>query len=123
MSGNKIFLDTNILLYILNGDEALKEKINNNLFYISFITELELLSYDKLTSGQHLKVEKLLSLCRVVNYNDIIKHFCIDYRKELKLKLPDAVIAASAKYLELPLFTADKSFSKIKDNDIYIYQP
>jgi len=31
------------------------------------------------------------------------------------IKLPDAIIAATALYLDLPLLTADKEFSKIPD--------
>ena len=34
MSGNKIFLDTNILLYLLSGDETIAELLNGKQFYI-----------------------------------------------------------------------------------------
>lgn len=40
MNGNSLFVDTNILLYILNGNDNLKEQLNNKSLYISFITEL-----------------------------------------------------------------------------------
>jgi len=30
MSGNKLFLDTNIILYLLNGDLTLAELLNQN---------------------------------------------------------------------------------------------
>jgi len=32
MSGNKLFLDTNILLYLLQGDETLTEVLYNKQF-------------------------------------------------------------------------------------------
>jgi predicted nucleic acid-binding protein len=41
MSGNKLFLDTNIILYLLNGDETVAEFINGKQLFISFITQLE----------------------------------------------------------------------------------
>ena len=52
MSGNKIFLDTNILLYLLAGDETIAELLNGKQFYISFITQLELLGYSELDNKQ-----------------------------------------------------------------------
>ena len=45
MSGNKLFIDTNIVLYLLNGDQTLAELLHEKQLYISFITELELLAY------------------------------------------------------------------------------
>ncbi len=44
MNGNKLFLDTNIILDLLNGDETLAEFLNGKQLYISVITELELLA-------------------------------------------------------------------------------
>ena len=47
MNGSKLFLDTNIILYLLNGDQTLAELLNGKQLYISVITELELLAYKK----------------------------------------------------------------------------
>jgi len=63
MSGNKLFLDTNILLYLLQGDATLTEVLDGKQFYISFITELELLSYSGLTSTNLKVVHELLRVC------------------------------------------------------------
>jgi len=49
MNGNKLFLDTNIVLYLLNGDETLAELLNEKQLYISVITELELLAFKGIT--------------------------------------------------------------------------
>lgn len=57
MSGDKFLLDTNIVLFLLGG----KIKSNNlpeGKFIISFINELELLSYPEITQGE----EKLKTL-------------------------------------------------------------
>ena len=40
-----------------------------------------------------------------------------------KTKLPDALIAASAIMLGIPLLTFDKGFSKIKELDIVLLEP
>ena len=52
MNGNKLFLDTNIILYLLNGDETLAELLNQKQLYISVITELELLAYKNITGSR-----------------------------------------------------------------------
>ena len=52
MNGNKLFLDTNIVLYLLNGDQTLATLLNNKQVYISIITELELLGYNGLTNEE-----------------------------------------------------------------------
>lgn len=45
MNGSSFIIDTNIVLYILNGNRELAEKLNNKNIYVSFITELELLGF------------------------------------------------------------------------------
>jgi len=45
MSGNKLVADTNIILYLLNGDHTVKEILQGKDVYISFITEIELYSF------------------------------------------------------------------------------
>lgn len=42
MSGNRLFIDTNILLYYLKGNDEVVELIADKEITISVITELEL---------------------------------------------------------------------------------
>lgn len=44
MNGNKLLLDTNIIICLLDEDETLAEVLSNKQLYISVITEMELLS-------------------------------------------------------------------------------
>ncbi|NPA67112.1 MAG: type II toxin-antitoxin system VapC family toxin [Chlorobi bacterium] len=103
MSGNGLIADTNIILYILGGNEKLAKKTDKKNIYISFITELELLSYGKFENKE-------------------IKENTIKIRKKYSVKLPDAIIAATSKYLDLPLITADKDFKKIKDINLVSFK-
>ena len=50
-----ILSDTNIIIYLLEGDSAIAELFDQNSIFISFITELELLSAKKYTKGQEEK--------------------------------------------------------------------
>ncbi len=45
MNGSKILIDTNIALYLFNGDEDLAAELQDKEAYVSFINELELLGY------------------------------------------------------------------------------
>ena len=122
MSGNRLFVDTNILLYFLKGQEEVVELISDNDLVISFITELEILSFPKLTANTEIQIKGLLSNCSIIDLNQEIKELTIELRKKYKLKLPDAIIASSAHFHKLPLITADKDFKKLKELNIIFYE-
>lgn len=114
MSGNNILLDTTAIIAVLDGHPVAKEIINHNILHISFITELESLSYQKLSTEDRYLIRNFLDECILLELNTEIKkakQFVFRY----KLKLPDAIIAATANYYQLPLVSADKVFSKVKE--------
>ena len=121
MTGNKLFLDTNILLYLLKGDETLIHSLDQKQFYISFITQLELLSFKQLSTKEEKLINELISECVVIDLNNEIKQLTIEYRKRYKLKLPDCLVAATAQYLDLPLITADADFKKVEELNLIYY--
>jgi len=122
MSGNSYLLDTNIVLYLLAGDKRLADILNNQIINISFITELELLGYKDLNHDSLEIINKFISECTVFDINKEIKNNAVLFRKKYNLKLPDAIVAATAKYINCPLITADKDFGKIKDTIIILYE-
>lgn len=122
MNGNNIFLDTNIVLYLLSGDETLADLLDGKSIYLSFITELELLGYKEISSEELKKVEGFLNSVSIVDINSEIKKITIGLRKNYKVKLPDALIAASSYYLNFPLITADRELSKISELNIFQYE-
>ncbi len=123
MNGNKIFADTNILLYFLNGEEEVVEMLKNKEIFISFITELEMLSYPELSTDSENIIRGLLSNCTIININSKIKKSTVNFRKKYKLKLPDSIIAATVSSLNLPIITADQQFRKIDSLEIILYEP
>ena len=122
MSGNKIFADTNILLYFLKGEQEIVEMISYKDVVISFITELELLSFPKILPESEETIKGLLRNCLIVDLNQEIKNLTIEFRKKSKLKLPDSIIAATCFYLKLPLITSDKQFRTIKEIELIMYE-
>jgi predicted nucleic acid-binding protein len=57
MNGKEILADTNILIYLLQGDNSLEEILQGTQVYISFITELELIGYHGRSKENEAKVE------------------------------------------------------------------
>lgn len=124
MSGNNsILIDTNIALYLLKGDKQLAGYLEGRTIYISFITELELLSFPKLSSKEEKLIHEAIKEWQIFNLTPDIKKYTIDIRKAYGLKLPDSIIAATALFGNLPIFTADKAFDKLDSVNAIIYEP
>lgn len=122
MSGNKILIDTNIIIYHLNGDTTLEVLLENKQIYISFISEIELLS-QKVSSQSEQVIGRFLSYTTIVHSSEKISHEAARLRRGKSLKTPDAIVAATARVLGLPLLTADKVFVGIPTVDVIEYQP
>ena len=121
MNGSRYFVDTNILIYLLSGDKTLINILNQKQIYISFITEIELLSFATLTDKERNKIGSMLKSFIIMDLNESIKETTIRYRKDYKLKIPDAIIAATANYLNLPILTADYAFKSITELTTILY--
>jgi len=122
MSGNSLLLDTNIILYFLNGDETLIDLLETNSLFISIISEMELLGYNGLNSEEKSKTELFLNECTVINIDQQIKERTITTRRLNRLKLPDAIIFATSSVLNIPLLTADQDFKSIEYGNIMLYE-
>jgi predicted nucleic acid-binding protein len=121
MNGIDFLADTNILLYILEGRPAIKPFINDNLA-VSVIAEIELLGWHKITATQSLVIKNLLNSCFIIELIPAVKEIAINLRQSHKLKLPDAIVAATAVHLKVPLLTADKNMSKLKDINVLLLE-
>jgi predicted nucleic acid-binding protein len=86
------------------------------------ITELELLGFNGLDSNSEKELKEALRGCFVVDIEVPIKHIAIELRKKYLIKLPDAIVAATAIHLQLPFITADKDFEKIQELMLYLYK-
>lgn len=122
MNGSSILVDTNIAIYLLDGDRSLAEILNGKKLYISFITQLELLGYTGITSEQEQRIKSMLDYCIIIDINNRIKKEVIKIRRNYSSKLPDCIVAATALYLDLPLITSDKGFNKMEELDLMLYE-
>jgi predicted nucleic acid-binding protein len=122
MNGNNLLLDTNIVLYLLDGDETLIPLLEDKNLFISFITQLELLSYKDLTRKDIGIIQMFIDECTIIDITPQIKTATIELRRKYGLKLPDSIIIATATWLNFPVISSDQDFKKVKEADIIVYE-
>ncbi|MBI1767460.1 MAG: type II toxin-antitoxin system VapC family toxin [Bacteroidetes bacterium] len=120
---SKLILDTNIVIYALQGDKHISDLIDEERLSISFITEIELLSWPQLSELDSKLIRNFIGKCRVIEYSSALKEKVIDVRKKYNLKMSDAFVAASAILDDSPLISADSVFSKIKELQFFQVKP
>lgn len=104
-------LDTNIILYYLEG--KLADNLPKAEYYISVITEIELLSYPTLSKADETKIKSFIAELTVVDVKSSIKDLTIEIKNTYALKIPDAIIAATSIILDAELLSNDQHFSRV----------
>lgn len=122
MSGISIVADTNIVVYLLDGNARIAELLDGKEVYLSFVTELELFGKRNLSNAEKKKIQSFLDQCIVIDINASLKRTVIELRENYKLKLPDAIIAATAIEHNLPLFTADKQIAVVNELKSFVIE-
>jgi len=122
MNGGKLLLDTNIALYLLGGDEVLATVLDGKELYLSVISEMELLGYPGITPHETAKIRDFLQEIEVVELTPPVKERTIELRQLYNLKLPDAIIAATAIQQNLPLISSDGVFTRITELHFVHYE-
>jgi predicted nucleic acid-binding protein len=113
MSGNKYLLDTNFILGILKSNplvlaELTSRRLLSGECSYSAISRMELLGFQCITREEEsLIVQKLEHLTYLPLTRDI-EDRVIELRQLRKIKLPDAIIAATALCSGIELLTLDQ---------------
>ena len=109
----RYLLDTNTIIYLMNG--RLASPLPEGRYCVSIITEIELLSYSGISATEDRKIRDLLLLLERIQLIDAVRDETIRLRRKNRLKLPDAIIAASARVVGAILLTNDQAFSSIDE--------
>jgi predicted nucleic acid-binding protein len=126
MGKNRYLIDTNILIYHFADavPEEEIEKIKNifkESFAISIVSKIEFLGWKKHTDEGYRSAEEFIQHAKVININKRIADKTIELRRKHSIKLPDALIAATALTHHLTLITRnDEDF---KNMNLKIYNP
>ncbi|MBI5856669.1 MAG: type II toxin-antitoxin system VapC family toxin [Sphingobacteriales bacterium] len=122
MSGSNYLLDTNILVYALKGLPSVKPYFEESCF-ISVITEIEILGVPGLSKKEYSIRRSAIDFCTIIPLTTTVKNEAIRLKQQFKVKLPDAVIAATALIEGYTLVTADKAFSKYSAASVILINP
>ncbi len=112
MNGERLLLDTNIVIGYLRGDEHIVRYLDSRLkegcvLFVSQITRMEMLSYHGLSKMDEAEIKEFLTGVQVVTLDTPIEAKAVALRRAHRLKLPDAIIMASAKINNCVLVTCD----------------
>ena len=121
-------LDTNFLISVLSEEpwaKAYLGGLENDLLFISVITEMEFLSYPRLTPDEERRARQILHQLTTVDMNEPVKQLSINIRRSFHLKLPDAIIAATAVYMGATLVSNDTRLLNISQvwPDLSVIKP
>lgn len=117
MSGNRYLLDTNAVISIVNGNEQLITLLESSSFVaFSIISIIEFLAYSNLTEKDITVFEKMVEESSVISLRNTDKELIntiTSIRKSHKIKLPDAILAATAIHYQCQIISNDKELKKI----------
>ena len=132
---NRYIVDTNIIVYTLKGLKnaiEVMEKLEDDNFevYYSTIIEAELFSFHELTEEQKVKIRSILDIGEIIDVDSEIALKAAELRALSKkyyqrnLKLPDAIIAATAFVYSSVLVTRNVGdFDHLLNHGLHILNP
>ncbi|MDQ3767274.1 MAG: type II toxin-antitoxin system VapC family toxin [Actinomycetota bacterium] len=106
----KVVLDTDVLIDHLGGKSSLSAVFSGSSY--SVVSRAELYSW---TQADEAIIDRLLEQFEEVPVNRVVAEEAGRIRRESGLRLPDALIAATALHAKRPLFTRNlRDFRKVK---------
>lgn len=114
-----VVFDTNIIIDHLNGVALASEQLlAHPLRYASVVTFIEVLAGFQADAAE-VHARRLLRRFRIVETAEVADH-AIRIRRERRLKLPDAIILATARHLGCKLVTRNTKDFPRDDPDILV---
>ena len=112
MSGERLLLDTNVIIGFLKGEKQIVRFLGNRLkkdavLFVSQIKRMEMLSYHGLSKEDEAGIKEFLADVQVFMLEPRVEARAVVIRREHRLKLPDAVIVATALVNNCILVTCD----------------
>lgn len=114
---DRYLIDTNILIYFLQGEEVALSFFKNIMdkeLCISLINKIEVLAFPDLSENEEMEIKQFLLNFITLNVDDPVAEETIRIRKMYKLKLGDALISATSIMHDAVLVSRnEKDFSKV----------
>ena len=117
-AGQRFVLDTNAVIFLTTAGSVISAEAQKALdeadLFVSIIAELELFSKPNLPPEEEANLRAfLVESTSIVDINSAIKKQTIELRRSARIKLPDAIIAATSIALNAVLLTRDDQLLKL----------
>jgi predicted nucleic acid-binding protein len=125
MNGDFV-LDTNTIIYYFQGRNPWSDflkALRPEQILVSVITRMELLAWDGLTFNGEKQVRSFLGLIKIVPLSPPVENEAISLRRQTHLKLPDAIVAATAVVFEAALVTNDQAIAALNRPNLKVIIP
>jgi len=124
MNGNSGLLDSNVIIDASKGIISMQDIVKDyDNLYISIITYVETLGYNFADNEEKEIITQILNIIEIIELNKKIADIAINYRKIKKIKLPDALVLATAKNIKADLITSDITDFQNIDKTVKIIEP
>lgn len=117
--------DTNAIIFFLQdllpqrSKDFLLQELKRSTPYFSIISEIELLSWPKLSIPERQTIADFLSHFERIELTEEVKQETIRIRKTIGLKVPDSIIAASALTHQTQLLSNNlKDFARVPNLEL-----
>ena len=122
MSGDRYLLDTNAIIALLQGDDLLLKHLQNARWIgISVISQIEFLVFSGLSDRDRQVFDQFIQRIDVIELSpkqDELIGMVVKLRQQYHVKLPDAIIAATAMQYGADLITADRQLHNIQELEV-----
>jgi len=124
MSGKSALFDSNVFIY-LSQNKLDNSKILSlyDRFHTSVITKMEVFGYALLSRAETSILTELFDIMLLENIDNEIIDKVIEIRKNKRVKLPDAIIYATASVRKLALVTRNIDDFVNIDNSVELVNP
>jgi predicted nucleic acid-binding protein len=117
MNGSSYLLDSNVIIRLSKREPTVIDFVaQHKKSAISLITYMEVLGFPFLIQQEFEFVQALLNVFNLIQIDQSIVDQTIKLRQCYKIKLPDAIIAATAQVYDLTLVTQNTNDFKNIEN-------
>jgi predicted nucleic acid-binding protein len=115
-------VDTNVFIYTLEGKFNLSNLQADSLS-VSIISYIALVGKKNIQPREVQQVKQLLKGVQLIRIDQSIENMTVDIKQHRIVKVPDAIIAATAIEYNLTLVTADVKLAKVDGLKVKLVQP
>jgi predicted nucleic acid-binding protein len=110
MSGTKAILDTNVVIFISKKQIDIDKLLSlYDEFYVSIVTYMEVYGFEFENEEEKVLIDHFFEIIEIISVSMDIAQKVVEYKKskQRKIKLPDAIILATANYINADLLSDD----------------